>query len=383
MAAAFLPTYLKLEMLHVYRQISALQSYCPWVLTHKPENVEQFPIKNLTEIPKASTRELRRFWCRRIKKQSIQIYRREATHLESILERGNASLLHIYFGQNAVYLLPWLNVRRRAAVASFHGADAAVGLSEPSAASAMREMFALPDLVLVRSAELQSTIESAGCDPAKIRLHRAGLPLEEFPFQKRNLPANNEIHLLQACRLIPKKGLDVTVKAFARFSSDFPPARLTIAGDGPQLDSLKALAHTLGIENKIDFTGFLTPENLKLLINQSHIFIHPSRTTPNGDREGVPNSLIEAMATGLPTISTNHGGIPEVLTNEKDAFLCNEDDVEGIYRAMVKLTSNPPLYDSIARSGSETVRKSFDLAAQNKILEACYDEAREFFREKN
>jgi colanic acid/amylovoran biosynthesis glycosyltransferase len=177
---------------------------------------------------------------------------------------------------------------------------------------------------------------------------------------------------VQAGRLIEKKGLPVTLRAFAAFLAQYPNAQLTIAGEGPLLGELKKLAHELNIDGRVSFTGFISQSQLRDVYFRSHIFLHPSQTGQDGNQEGVPNSMLEAMATGLPVFATRHGGIPEAIENGVSGVLVPERDHEALARALLHGAQNPDFLSRIARSGAQVVRKEFDLNSQAQRLENVY-----------
>src|SRR5207248_8009941 len=113
-------------------------------------------------------------------------------------------------------------------------------------------------------------------------------------------------------------------------------ATLTIAGEGPLLSQLQNLAHELNIDDHVLFTGFISQEQLRDIYYASHIFLHPSETGADGNQEGVPNSMLEAMASGLPVFATQHGGIPEAIENGLSGVLVPESDYEALSHALLE-----------------------------------------------
>jgi glycosyltransferase involved in cell wall biosynthesis len=280
--------------------------------------------------------------------------------------------LHIYFGQIAVHLLPLICSWKNPSIVSFHGADVMVDMNKPAYRDATQQMLEAVKLVLVRSESLRRAVANLGCDPDKIEIQRTGIPLEEFPFRERSFPKNDEWRFVQAGRLIEKKGLTVTFRAFAAFLGKYPKAALTIAGEGPMLGELQTLAHDLKIAGSVSFTGFISQEQLRDIYYRSHIFLHPSQTGRDGNQEGIPNSMLEAMASGLPVFATRHGGIPEAIENGVSGVLVSERDHKELARALLNAAQDPVFLSRIARTGAEVVRENFDLCAQAQRLEDIY-----------
>jgi glycosyltransferase involved in cell wall biosynthesis len=245
-------------------------------------------------------------------------------------------------------------------------------MNKPAYREATQRMLQAVKLVLVRSESLRLAVADLGCDPEKIEIQRTGIPLEEFSFRERTFPKNEEWRFVQAGRLIEKKGLPVTLRAFAVFLGKYPNAKLTIAGEGPLRDKLQELTHELKIERSVSFTGFISQEQLRDIYYRSHIFLHPSQTGHDGNQEGIPNSMLEAMASGLPAVATRHGGIPEAIENGVSGVLVPERDHEALARALLDAAEDPVFLSRIARSGAEVVRKNFDLRAQAQRLEDIY-----------
>jgi colanic acid/amylovoran biosynthesis glycosyltransferase len=359
-------------MLHIYRQITALQRVRPVVIAQKREYANLFPFDSIHVVGKPATHFLRRFWFRQLLDQPWQVSRIELESLIRILNRTNARVLHIYFGHIAVHLLPLIHAWSRPSIVSFHGADVLVDMNKPAYRRATKEMLDAVKRVLVRSESLRRAIVGLGADENKIDILRAGIPLGEFPFRERSFPGNGEWQLVQACRLIEKKGLDTTLRAFATFLARHPKAVLTIAGDGPLLGNLHDLARQLRIDNRVVFTGFVSQERLREIFYASHIFLHPSETGRDGNQEGIPNSMLEAMASGLPVFATNHGGIPEAIENDVSGVLVAERDHEALARALFQAAQDPNLLSHLARAGVDAVTQKFDQREQVRRLEDFY-----------
>jgi colanic acid/amylovoran biosynthesis glycosyltransferase len=359
-------------MFHIYRQITALRRCAPVVIAQKREQTDRFPFGAVQVVPKPATHFLRRFWFRQLRDMPWQISDAELSALLRVLGRIDAGVLHIYFGQIAVHLLPLIRTWKKPSIVSFHGADVTVDMNKRGYRDATRQMLDAVKLVLVRSESLRRAVADLGCDPKKIEIQRTGIPLEEFPFHERSFPQNDEWRLVQAGRLIEKKGLPVTLRAFAAFLDQYPNATLTIAGEGPLLGQLQKLARDLNIDGNVSFTGFISQEQLRDIYYRSHIFLHPSQIGRDGNQEGIPNSMLEAMASGLPVFATEHGGIPEAIEDGISGVLVPEHNHEELARVLLNAAQDQSFLSRIARIGAEIVRRNFDLRTQAQRLEDIY-----------
>ena len=370
--ACYCATFLKPEMLHIYRQITSLKRCRPIVIAQKREQADRYPFEAIYVVAKPPAHFLRRFWFRQLRDKPWQISAAELRALLAILTKTDARLLHIYFGHIAVHLLPLIRAWNKPSIVSFHGADVMVDMNKPPYRTATKQMLDAVKLVLVRSESLRRAVVDLGCNEKKIELQRTGIPLDEFPFRERNFPQDGEWRFAQACRLIDKKGLPVALYAFASFLHRYPRATLTIAGEGPLLGDLQKLARELKIDQRVSFTGFISQAQLRDIFYASHIFLHPSETGPDGNQEGIPNSLLEAMASGLPVFATHHGGIPEAIKNGVTGMLVPEHDQEALAHALLNAAQDRDFLSRIARGGADAVADKFDQRIQAQHLEKIY-----------
>lgn len=359
-------------MLHIYRQITGLRRVQPVVIAQKRENPEKFPFDKIDIVKKPATHFLRRFWFKQVRDKPWQISEREVSALGGVLDRENARLLQIFLGHIAVHLLPLIRAWPKPSVVSFHGADVLVDMEKPAYRQATKQMLDAATRVFVRSASLQRAVIELGCEENKIDIVRTGIPLEEFPFRERELPANGEWRFLQASRLVQKKGLATTLHAFTQFLGHYPRATLTIAGAGPMREELQELTRKLKINDRVALPGFLAADKLREIYYVSHIFLHPSETGSDGNQEGIPNAMLEAMATGLPVFATDHGGIPEAIENGVSGILVPERDYEALSQALLKAVQDRDLLARLARNGADAVAQKFDQQNQIRRLEEIY-----------
>ncbi|MEP7071791.1 MAG: glycosyltransferase [Verrucomicrobiota bacterium] len=361
---------MKPEMWHIYRQLTTLQRVRPVVIARKRENAAAFPFADVRLVPKPALHFLRRIWFKQIWRKPWTITRAETRALRRVLFEIDARLLHIYFGHIAVLLRPLLEEWEGPCLVSFHGADVLVDMERASYRRATREMLERVDGVLVRSESLRRAVIALGCAAEKIEIQRTGIPLQEFAFHARPVPSNGEWRLLQAGRFIAKKGCMTTLRAFASFRREFPQATLTFAGDGPLRAELEVATRALGLEGAVRFTGFISQPQLRELFYASHLFLHPSETAQDGNQEGVPNSILEAMATGLPIFATTHGGIPEAV--ERGGVLVEEGDSNGLAEALVTAARDTARLAQLGQAAAEEVAAKFDQNAQTRRLEETY-----------
>ena len=201
----------------------------------------------------------------------------------------------------------------------------------------------------------------------KVCLLYHGLDLSRFPEPKRHSNANgdnknNMVQLISVGRAVNKKGYDVLLNALSALPKTLC-WNFTHVGGGPLLDQLKQQAAALEIEHKINWLGAKSFEQVLVQYQQSDIFILASRIDSDGDRDGLPNVLMEAMSQALPCIGTNISGIPEIIVDQVNGILVPAEDASALARAIIRLIQSPELRRTFGEQGYQTVRNNFSLEA--------------------
>ena len=378
--ASYCTYFLKAEMLHIYRQVTSLRTVDTFVVTKFRENADRYPFRDLEVLERPRTNMIRRGLSKYVTRAPALIYRGEFEIIRRVLLRRDPDLMHVYFGNTGVHLLPLIERWDRPCVVSFHGMDVQRRETERDYEANLRKLLRLVPLVLVRSQSIAQRLVELDCDPEKIRLNRTGIPLEEFPYLARRAPADGAWTIVQACRLVRKKGLSTALRAFAKFARAYPRARFVIAGEGPLRHELEELIVQLNLRSAVIFAGFLDQSELRDLFERAHVFMHPSELPPDSNQEGIPNSMLEAMASGLPVVATRHGGIPEAVTDGVDGWLVPERDHEMLTTSLCKLVQDPTGWAEMGLAASRAVAAGFAQRGQIEALESTYFEALERWR---
>lgn len=287
---------------------------------------------------------------------------------------SDLQLLHIFHGDKGVVYLPALRQLNIPISISFHGKDIQLCLGNPGMTAGLQELFSMAAAFMPCSQIMGRTLIEAGCPATKIILNHWSIPMEVFPFRLRSRKPEEPFIFFQACRLIDKKGLPDTIDAFRLVESQMPAVELWIAGEGELREQLESRVAQSRLQHKVKFLGFLQEKKLVEALHASHLFLHPSVTTSSGDQEGIPNALLEAMATGLPSITTRHAGIPEVVTDGETGWLVDEHAPAQLAARMLSCLEDPKLHRRMSQAAHDVVHRQFSSEARGKILDEQYSD---------
>ena len=170
-------------------------------------------------------------------------------------------------------------------------------------------------------------------------------------------PSGSVFRLLSVCRLVPKKGLDVVLHALALLQSETPDRyRYRIVGGGPERTRLIQLAHSLKL-NGVEFVGPVSPDTVQKELLCADAFVLGTKRAPDGDRDGIPNAILEAMAAGTPVVVSDAGGVSEVVQHHETGWLVPANDPVSLAQALRELTVDDSLRSRMIRNAHTAIWK--------------------------
>lgn len=263
--------------------------------------------------------------------------------------------------------------QRAKLVTIFHGADMSSFLKDRTD-NPYEDLFSIGDSFLPISHFWKSKLLDLGAPKDKIDIHRMGVYTNTFQYKPREINLNKPFRFITVGRLTEKKGVEYTIRAASKLKEQLGEGLfyLTIIGNGPLEKELRELNSELGLNDIVTFTGALAHKEVAVYLEKSDAFLLPSVTAQNGDMEGIPVALMEAMASGLPVISTRHSGIPELVIDNKTGLLADERDASGLADAMLRILQNHEDRNHLAEAARFHVETEFNNEVCNqKLSELC------------
>lgn len=288
--------------------------------------------------------------------------------LNKIIDEFKPDLIHCQFGIESLKLIDNIENKTIPLVIQFRGYDASRMLNKKSYVKQLQKVLNQENYysIFVAKSLRENLKEHAINIENNIILH-SGINLNKF-IREEDVE-HNDFTFLQVSSLNPKKGHEYTLKAFAKFLSlqKSKEYKLILTGDGERKIQLVHLTKELKIENHVKFIGFVSPQEAKVLLQNADVFVHHSITPEDGDEEGIPNALIEAMAMELPVLSTYHAGIPELVSDGVNGYLVKEKDVDAYASRMSDIIGWKKL-----KVNREVVAEEFEIEKHIARLEAFY-----------
>lgn len=288
----------------------------------------------------------------------------------SVANLGTYDVIYCMFGYRGKDIIDLIGNRKlpnTKIVVCFRGADITKYLQKRPK-HFYRKLFTKSARCLPVCHYFEKKLRALGCKADKITVVPSTIDCSFFAYRESIPAAGETIKLVSVSRLTKKKGLEYAIRAVAELVKKYPHIEYKIAGFGTLQKKLQQLIVSLQMQDHIKLVGRLTQEGVRDLLTESHIFVLPSITDKSGDQEGIPNSLKEAMAVGLPVVSTYHAGIPELVADGISGFLVPEQDMEGLAERIEYLITNVEAWRPLSQAARRTVERNYEYEAVNARL---------------
>ena len=286
-------------------------------------------------------------------------------------------LIHAHFANVGYDFLDLKKVTGLPYVVSFYGMDYEyIPFKRPEFIKYYQKLFKEVDCFICEGEHGKKILTNTyGVSPNKIRIVHLGVESEKIQFYRRKRNAG-QLNLIQIASFVEKKGHKYTVSAVAEALKTCPDIRLTLVGSGKLKETVQNQVVDLGISENVEFIEFIDYAKLHSYLQNFDVFIHPSCYAVDRDCEGgAPVVLLDAQATGMPIISTNHCDIPSEVIHEKTGLLSDEGDVRSLAESVIRfcrMSENE--YASFADSARFHVHQKFSIHSNAAELANIYSQ---------
>ena len=306
-----------------------------------------------------------------------RISKKDVKKILDYLDNNDVSILHFHIGSDACIYSDIMRLSQKPSVVSFYGYDASsfrYFLWGYGGYLLKKRLFPYVSKVLVMSPDMKNDLLQIGCPEDKIIVHYYGTDVKKF-IQKKNYTENEDVTLIIISCLDPQKGHRYMLESLMLVHQQNKKIKLKIFGTGSIEKEIKKIINKNNMNSYVSLNGKLTygsKEHLNELY-EADIFIHPSVQAKNGSKEGIPGAIVEAMASGLPVISTYHAGIPYIINNMETGILISEWDVNGLSESIKLLINDVKLRTKLGKAGQAYATENLDLDVKEIELESIYN----------
>ncbi|MBC1501703.1 glycosyltransferase [Listeria weihenstephanensis] len=282
-------------------------------------------------------------------------------------EKYDAVICHYGPNGSVAAFLKEQNLLPEKTLVFFHGHDITSFVDKMG--SHVYESLLDSDITLLPVNELfANKLLEIGADPNKIQIHHMGIDLNEYGLVSLG-PIGEITQFLSIGRLTEKKGMDVAIKAMAEMKKRGFQVSLDIIGEGELRAELETLIETEGLQQEVTLLGWQSQGEINLAIAEANIILQLSKTASNGDKEGIPVVLMEAMGRGKLIVSTEHSGIPELIKNDVNGWLVPENDVVKAVEKIIEIKNNQDQWKLISLNARATIQEQFNIMTLNDQLD--------------
>ena len=370
--------YLSHTETFVGNQITTMRDYRPVVIAHHRSPNREFDIGDMyfVDAQPVHLRKLASSLAYSALKQMVPQDVSAAAHWAA---KFYPRLWHFHYAVDAAFFLPLLRKMRLPAVVSLYGYDIS---SFPNILGGLgrwyiKRAFQEVDFFLAMSEDMKRDAIACGIPEEKILVHYHGINVERFRFAERSYRKKSRFNILCVGTLEPKKGQHHLLRALAKLRTARPDidAHVTLVGKGDLRPELEEIIRDEGLTGNVNLAGYVPHLDSRFIqyYRDADVFVHFSTTQPDYNKEGIPGTIVEAMAAGLPVISTRHAGIPEVISDGIHGILLDEKNTDGIVTSLITLFEDEVLCQTLGRQAASRALSDLDVRKKTHQLEQIYN----------
>jgi glycosyltransferase involved in cell wall biosynthesis len=251
-------------------------------------------------------------------------------------------------------------------VIHFHGADAHHKPTVAKYHDLYPAAFKYASAIVAVSNDMVEALKRLGAPESKIHLNPYGVDSSRFPLIDLSV---SKPDFISVGRFVEKKSPQSVVRAFKQVHDHLPETHLWMVGDGALLEETKQLVAELNLTDSVTLTGVMQAAEIRELMGKVRCFVQHSVTTPDGDMEGTPNTILEAASSGLAIVSTAHAGIKEAVINNITGFLVVEHDVDGMASKMISIAQNVELAAKMGKAAHAHIVQNYNIDKRIALLD--------------
>jgi colanic acid/amylovoran biosynthesis glycosyltransferase len=288
--------------------------------------------------------------------------------IQSVIRNTPINLIHAHYGPNGISILPYAQQQNVPLIVNFHGYDASRSTMNNEYMDNLKHLFDYASAIIIVSPHMA---ENLRLDSYADKVHIIPYGIDADYFQPESDIEKDSIELLHFGRLVEKKGVPDLVRVFGEIEKKYKNILLHVVGDGNKMRECKQVVEELQIApQKVLFHGAQPHSVIKNLLERTDIFVLNSRTADDGNMEGLPNSILEAMSMEKAVVSTSHAGIPLAIKDGRNGLLVPEKDNSALFTAIEKLINDSELRNRLGKRARQTVLEKFTVRSmQSKVNE--------------
>jgi len=294
------------------------------------------------------------FFLKRISGMSPEIY--QDYMISKFLKKHRVDVIMGEYLDRSLKLLP---IAKKLDIRFFvhaHGYDLSLKFRDPKIRKSYCSYREADGVITVNKIQKERLV-NLGLDPDKVHIVPCGVEIPNAYYPKKK---SDKVRCVAVGRMVAKKAPITLLNAFRQVLQKYPGVTLEYVGDGPLMPEVRQFVSEFDLEGNIILHGSLPNQVTMTIMERSDIFLQHSVTDPeSGDEEGLPVAILEAMARGLPVVSTYHAGIPEAVVDSETGFLVAEEDIQAMAAVLERLIENPGLRLELGTKGRERAKDFF------------------------